>query len=129
MVRKYQHLDTIQEKIDIMNHQIKEFIELFYDPFFKRGLPFFWEEKGGMWSQKAYNDRLLICVLDHRHFNDMQQQYLSGKVVIDELAGDFKMLFNFKATCTKFPYFSYAENMELKVLENVMINLDLPTID
>ena len=51
VVRKYQHLDTIQAKMDIMNHQIKEFIELF-SPLFKRGLPLFWEENGGMWSQK-----------------------------------------------------------------------------
>ena len=32
VVRNYQHLDTVQAKIDIMNHQIKEFIELF-NPF------------------------------------------------------------------------------------------------
>ena len=65
VVIKYQHLDTVQVKKDIMNHQIKEFIELF-NPLFKRGLPFFWGEKGGMWSQKDYNDRLISCILDHR---------------------------------------------------------------
>ena len=47
---KYQHLDTVQAKIDIMSHQIKELIELF-NPLLKRGFPLFWEEKGGMWSQ------------------------------------------------------------------------------
>ena len=71
MVSKYQHLDTGQAKIDIMNHQIKEFIELF-SPLFKRGLPLFWEEKGGMWSQKDYNDRLISCRSDHKQFEDMQ---------------------------------------------------------
>ena len=65
VVRKYPHLDITQEKIDIMNQQIKEFIELF-SPLFKRGLPFFWGEKGGMWSQKDYNDKLISCRLDHR---------------------------------------------------------------
>ena len=50
VVNKYQHLETVQEKIDFMHNQIKEFIELF-NPLFKRVLPFFWEEKGGMWSQ------------------------------------------------------------------------------
>ena len=49
VVSKYQHLDTIQAKIYMMNHQNKGFIELF-NPLFKIGLPFFWEEKGGMWS-------------------------------------------------------------------------------
>ena len=72
MVRKHQHLDTVQAKIDIMNHQIKQFIELF-SPLFKRGLPLFWEEKWGMWSQKDYNDGLINYILDHGKFDDMQQ--------------------------------------------------------
>ena len=46
----YQQLDTIQANIDIMNHQIKFFIELF-TPLFKKGLSFFWEEKGKTLSQ------------------------------------------------------------------------------
>ena len=62
VVRKYQHLDKVQAKIDIMNHQIKKFIE-FFNPLFKRGIPFFWEEKGGMWSQKEYSDRLIKFIL------------------------------------------------------------------
>ena len=49
VVNKYHHLETVQAKIDVMHHQVKEFIELF-NPLFRRGLPFFWEEKGGMWS-------------------------------------------------------------------------------
>ena len=65
VVGKHQHLHTVQAKIDIMNHQIKKFIE-FFNPLFKRGLPFFWEEKGGMFSQKDYNDRLISCRLDYR---------------------------------------------------------------
>ena len=44
VVNKYHHLETVQEKIDVMHHQIKGYIELF-NPLFKRGLPFFWEEK------------------------------------------------------------------------------------
>ena len=89
-MNKYRHLETLQVKIDIMHHQTKEFIEQF-NPLFKRGIPFFWEEKGGMWSRKEYNDRLTSCRLDHMHFDDMQQQSLSGKEVIDKLAGAFEM--------------------------------------
>ena len=48
VMNKHHHLETVQEKIDVMHHQIKEFIELF-NPLFKRGLPLFWEEKGGIW--------------------------------------------------------------------------------
>ena len=127
VVKKYQHLDTVQAKIDIMNHQIKEFIKLF-SPLFKRGLPSFWEEKGGMWSQKDYNDRLINSILDHKQFEDMQQS-LSGKIVVDKLAEYFEMMFNFKATCAKLSYFSYVENVELRVLEKEMVNLDFPTVN
>ena len=111
-----------------MHHQIKGYIELF-NPLFKRGLPFFWEEKGGMWSQKEYNGSLISYGLDHKHFDDLQHQSLSVKTMIDKLNVDFKMLFDFKAICTKFPEFSYAENMELNVMAKEMISLDLPTTD
>ena len=59
----------------------------------------------------------------------MQQQSLSGKIVIDKLARDFEMLLNFKATCTKLSYLSYLEKVELRVLAKEMINLDLPAAD
>ena len=49
--------------------------------------------------------------------------------MIDKLAGDFEMLFSFKATCAKLPDFSYSENVELRVLAKDMINLYLPAID
>ena len=59
----------------------------------------------------------------------MQHQSLFGKIVIDRLARDFERLLDFKDTCTKFPDFSYAENVELRVLAKEMINLDLPVVD
>ena len=40
VVNNYHHLDTIQDKIDIMAHQLKLFRDMF-DPLFKKGLPFF----------------------------------------------------------------------------------------
>ena len=42
VVNKYQHLDTVQAKIDIMAHQLKLFRDMF-DPLFKKGLPLFLE--------------------------------------------------------------------------------------
>ena len=71
VVNKYHHLEIVQAKIDVMHHQIKGCIELF-NPLFKRGLPFFWEEKGGTWSQKEYNDMLFNYKSDQRQFDDMQ---------------------------------------------------------
>ena len=82
-----------------------------------------------MWSQKEYNDRLISCRLDHRQFDDMQNQSLSRKIVIDKLTVDFKMLFDFKAICTHFPEFSYVENVEPSVMVNEMTSLVPPTID
>ena len=82
VVSKHQHLDTLQENIDIMTHQVKFFIEIF-TPVFKKGLSFFWEEKGCMFSQKQYHDRPVNCRLNHRKFEDMQQ-YLSGNIIIDK---------------------------------------------
>ena len=49
--------------------------------------------------------------------------------MIDKLTVDFKMLFDFKAICTKLPEFSYAENVELNVMEKETISLDIPTTD
>ena len=44
VVGKHQHLDIVQAKIDIMQHQVKMFIELF-TPLFKMGLLFFMGRK------------------------------------------------------------------------------------
>ena len=49
--------------------------------------------------------------------------------MVDKLAGYFEMLFDFKATCAKLAEFSYVENVEVKVLENDMFNLDFPIVD
>ena len=70
VVNQHEHLDTIESKIGIMAHEVKYFIEIF-NPLVKMGLPFFWEEKGGMLSQKEYHDRMIRCRLDHSKFTDM----------------------------------------------------------
>ena len=111
VVNEHQHLDIIEAKIDIMTHQVKLFMDM-YDPLFKKGLPFLWEEKGSMLSQKEYQDHLIECRSDHRNFADMQQS-LSLKAIIGKLADDFEMIFSFKAMCAHLQYFSYRDHMEL----------------
>ena len=54
VVGKHQYLENVQEKIDIMHHQVKLFIDLFM-PLFKKGLPFLQEEKRRMLSQTEYH--------------------------------------------------------------------------
>ena len=45
VIAKHRMLDTVLEKIDIIDHKVKEVIKLF-KPLVDRGVPFFWEEKG-----------------------------------------------------------------------------------
>ena len=62
------------------------------------------------------------------NFEDMQQS-LSREIVEDKLVEYFEMMFDFKATCAKFPYFSNVENVELRVLKKEMVIRDLPSVD
>ena len=55
------------------------------------------------------------------------QQALLGKVIFDKLASDFELLFDFKATCSKFPKISYLEMMELKAQAYDMIVATMPS--
>ena len=93
-----------------------------------RGLPFFWEERGPLLSQKDYKECLVNCRLDHSKFRDMQQA-LSGKVIFDKLANDFELWFDFKAMYSKVPRASYPEVMELKALDYDMAVLPFPSLD
>ena len=58
------------------------------------------------------------------------QQVLLGKFIFDELASDFKLLFDFKATCSKVPKISYLKMMELQaqaydMIAAIMLGIDL----
>ena len=117
-------LDTLQDKVDIISHKVKEVIKLF-TPLVRRGIPFLLEEKGPLLSQKEYLDKLVNCRSDHTKFEDMQQA-LSGRVVFDKFAEEFELLFDFKVPCAKVRIFSYADNMELKFLAHKMVVADLP---
>ena len=58
VVNQYHHLENIEAKIGIMEHEIKVLIK-FFNPLVKMGLPFFWKEKGGMLSRKECYDQLI----------------------------------------------------------------------
>ena len=83
---------------------------------------------GPLLSRKEYLDKLVNCKLDHIKFQDMQQA-MSGRVVFDKLAREFKLLFDFKVACAKVPNLSYANNMELRVLVHEMVVADLPNLE
>ena len=119
VVGKHRMLDTVHAKIYVIDHKIKELIELF-KPLVSRGVPFFWEVKGPLLSQKEYLDQLVICRSYNSRFRDMQQA-MSRKAIFDKLAGEFELLSYFKATCATIPDFSYTKTMELKVLAHDMV--------
>ena len=124
VIGKYIILNTVQAKVDIISHKVKELIN-FFTPLVSRGIPFFWEEKGPLLSQKEYLDKLVNCRSDHSKFEDMHQT-MSRRVVFDKLAGEFESLFDFKVMCAKLANFSYVDNMELRVLAYEMVVVDLP---
>ena len=83
---------------------------------------------GPLMSQKEYKECLAHYWLDHSKFGDMKQA-LSGKFVFDKLASDFELLFDFKATCSKFPKISYPKTMELKAQAYDMTTATMPSPD
>ena len=117
----------VETKWNVMCKQADDFAEK-VKPLVQRALPFFWEEKGSMLSQKEYYDRLVKCRWDHRQFEYITQQLLSGKTVIRKLSREFELLFDFKTLCAKLPEPSYLENLELEVLaEEVVKQVTLMT--
>ena len=115
VVKKYHHLDTVQENVDILAHQVKLFIDMF-DPLFKKGLPYFQKEKGAMLTQNEYHENLMACRLDHTNFADMNQS-LSGRVIVDKLADKFEMVSAFKEACAQLRSVSYQDHIELCMLQ------------
>ena len=57
------------------------------------------------------------------------QHALSGPIVFEKLAGEFKLLAHFKATYSAVLDFSYIENTELKLLTHNMDSANLPSPD
>ena len=80
---------------------------------------------GPLLSQDEYLEKLVNSNSDHSKFQDMQQA-LSGRVMFDKLAEEFKLLFDFRVMCAKVPNISYAEIMELGVLAHEMVVADFP---
>ena len=59
----------VEEKWSFARKQADDFAAMF-KPLVQRGLPFFWEEKGPILSQKDFYDSLVKCKQDHRQFKD-----------------------------------------------------------
>ena len=57
------------------------------------------------------------------------QKSLSCTIVFDKLVREFKLLFDFKASCVAVRDISYTETMELKVQVHDMVVATLPGLD
>ena len=53
---------------------------------------------------------------------------LKSREIFDKLANDFKLWFDFKATCSKVPRALYLEAMELKAQAYDMVAASLPVV-
>ena len=87
VIGKYRMMETVQAKMDIINHRVKEVIGLF-TPLVNKEIPFFWEEKWPLLTQEEYLEKLVHRRSDHSEFEDMQHT-LSGPIVFNKLAGEF----------------------------------------
>ena len=101
VVGKHEHVDTVQDKIDIMQHPINVLKGLFVS-LFQNGFPYFWEEGGRIFSQLEYQDMLVKCRLHHKKFKDMNHS-LSRKIMVEKLALDFEIINTSRAVCTQLP--------------------------
>ena len=64
VVGKPKHIDNVQAKIDIMNHQVNIFKGSFVS-LFQNGFPSFWEENCRLLSQVAYQHFPVKFILDN----------------------------------------------------------------
>ena len=98
-----------------------------FDPLFKKGLPFFWEEKGAMLTQKEYHEKLIEYILDHVNLTVMNQS-LAGRIIVDKLANEFEIFFTFKEACAHLQNYSYRDHIELRTLAKEMSTLEVPSL-
>ena len=106
---------------------MEQFIE-YFEPLFKKGLPFFWKEKGAMLTKDAYYENLIARRKEHLKFVDMTSS-LTSRIIVDMLANEFEILFSFKEACVHLHIFSYHDHFELHVLAKEMSTLELPSPD
>ena len=83
-------MKVVQGKADEMSSQINDFRHAFRE-LFEDGLPSFWDEEGRLFSQEHYHSLLVQNHMDHSKFDDLVKG-LTGKIIMDKLTKDFKIL-------------------------------------
>ena len=94
-----------------MEKSVQDFKELFEELFIK-GIPSFWDGKGKLHKQEAYNALLTQARMDHSRFEDLDE-VLKGETVVEKLAIDFEILNKFKIIKLGFHVMLYASCIDL----------------
>ena len=81
-----------------------------------------------MFSQEHYHILLVQIRMDHSKFYDLEKG-LIGKVIMDKLTEDFKILQKFLIIRGGFPKVSFESYIELEVSIREMMEYDIPSAE
>ena len=59
-----------------------------FNELFKKGFPYFWDDKGNLIAQEIYHALLVQQRNEDSKFNDLEK-YFKGQVIVDKLIEDF----------------------------------------
>ena len=80
-----------------------------------------------MFSQDHYHNLLVQSCMDHSKFYYLEKG-MTGKIIVDKLTEDFKILQKFLIIRGGLPKVSYEAYMELEVSIREMIEYDIPSV-
>ena len=107
-----------------MEEKVKQFKEVF-KPLYEKGLPFFGDHNGKLFSKEEYNFLLTEARMDHSKFEDLEK-HLQREAIVNKLSNDFNILDQFKVIKSNFPPISFSSCVELKVLVKEMMEYEIP---
>ena len=122
-IGKHNHVKNVQDKLNPMLLQIKDFERLF-QKLFDDSLPSFWDNDGRLFSQEQYHNLLVHNRMDHSKLEDLTKG-LTRKVIIRRLTNDFEIFDQFLITQISFPPMSYTSYVELEVLIKEMMDYNI----
>ena len=110
-----------------MTSHINDFRHAFKE-LFEDGLPSFWDEEGRLFSQEHYHSLLVQSRMDHSNFDDLVKG-LTGKIIVDKLTEDFKILQKILIVRGRLPIVSYEAYMDMEVSIREMTEYDTPSAE
>ena len=87
-------LNKVLNKAKQMEEEVRQFKEVF-KPLFDKGLLFFQDCNGKLFSKEGYNVLLTQAMMDHSMFEDLEKS-LKGEAIVNQLLNDFDILAQLK---------------------------------